>query len=344
MTNGLFGNQKEQDGIISISTTFKGNSFARLTEGEFPVERVIVVDEADDWVYFTAHGDKRHPYRSQLYRVSLDGGKRERLAEDVGQHNLIGFTPNSRRIQFSPSKKHFVAVRSSPSQPSIAELRRRNGELVTELSSVNQDDVKRLQWSPPEEFRFKAADGVTELHGIMFKPYDFDPQKKYPVIDAIYGGEHIGLMELFASFDQHVALGVPARALAQLGINADLYVKLQQVLKKRGRSTSDLEAVLHRVNQGAGLTGLGLTAEALQAMTPEQILQTMVFAVQSSSSGVEFVRRSPNGRWTLTFRDHNLWLKSAGEPNEVQLTHDGSERLVYDVDNMQESVICLGKA
>ena len=55
---------------------------------------------------------------------------------------------------------------------------------------------------------------------------------------------------------------------AQLGINADLYVKLQQVLKKRGRSTSDLEAVLHHVNQGAGLTGLGLTAEALQAMTP----------------------------------------------------------------------------
>ena len=195
----------------------EGKLIRPLTEGEFPVERVITVDEADDWVYFTAHGDKRHPYRSQLYRVSLDGGKRERLAEDVGQHNLIGFTPNSRRIQFSPSKKHFLAVRSSPSQPSIAELRRSNGELVTELSSVNQDDLKRLQWSPPEEFRFKAADGVTELHGIMFKPYDFDPQKKYPVIDAIYGGEHISLMELFASFDQHVALGVPARALAQLG-------------------------------------------------------------------------------------------------------------------------------
>ena len=195
----------------------QGTLIQRLTSGHYPVERVITIDDVDGWVYFTAHGDQRHPYRSQLYRVSLDGSTREQLANNIGQHNLVGFAPIWRQIQFAPSKKYFIANRSSPSEPSVVELKRSNGDVVMELSSVDRDDLKRLQWREPEEFSFKAADGVTDLHGLMFKPYDFDPKKKYPVIDAVYGGDHISLMEFFASFDQHGAMGVPARALAQLG-------------------------------------------------------------------------------------------------------------------------------
>ena len=72
-------------------------------------------------------------------------------------------------------------------RPPAVELKLADGTLLQTVSKANIDALKELKWKPPEEFVVKAADGETDLYGVLYKPYDFDPKKKYPVIDRIYG-------------------------------------------------------------------------------------------------------------------------------------------------------------
>jgi dipeptidyl aminopeptidase/acylaminoacyl peptidase len=178
----------------------EGNLICQLTKGDFPVVNVTAVDEEEGWIYFTAHAEER-PYDTHLYRVDMKGGGFSRLTEGTGQHS----------IQFSPTNKFFLDNHSSITRPPVAELRKADGTLVQTLSWANIDALKRMNWTPPEEFVVKAADKKTDLYGVLFKPCDFDPQRKYPVIDYIYNGPN----------QTHVPRAFTAslwpRALAQMG-------------------------------------------------------------------------------------------------------------------------------
>jgi len=156
----------------------KGNLVRQLTAGDWPVVQVLNVDDKDGWVYFTGHGDRQRPYDTHLYRVDLNGQELSRLTEATGQH----------AIQFAPSGEFFLDTHSTVNRLPAVDLRRANGELLQALSTVNPDALAELHWGPPEEFVVKAADGQTDLYGVLYKPYDFDPEKKYPVIEVIYGG------------------------------------------------------------------------------------------------------------------------------------------------------------
>jgi len=178
----------------------EGNLISQLTKGDFPVVNVTTVDEEEGWIYFTAHAEER-PYDTHLYRVDMKGGGFSRLTEGTGQHS----------IQFSPTYKFFLDNHSSITRPPVAELRKADGTLIQTLSRANIDALKRMNWTPPEEFVVKAADKKTDLYGVLFKPCDFDPQRKYPVIDYIYNGPN----------RTHVPRAFTAslwpRALAQMG-------------------------------------------------------------------------------------------------------------------------------
>ncbi len=177
----------------------------RLTEGTFPVVRIVAVDEKAGWVYFTAHDDRQRPYDTHLYRVNLEGKGFTRLTEGTGQH----------AIRFSPSKEFFLDTHSSTSQPPVVELRRADGTLLQTLSKANIEALREeLKWNPPEEFVVKAADGETDLYGVLYKPYDFDPNKKYPVIEVIYAGPQTTMVP--GTFSPNLR-GLSAQALAQLG-------------------------------------------------------------------------------------------------------------------------------
>ncbi len=155
-----------------------GTLVRRLTQGTFPVSRVVAVDEKAGWVYFTAHGDQQRPYDTHLYRVSLEGKEFTRLTDAKGRHD----------VQFAPSKEFFIDTHSSVDRPPAVELRKADGTFLRTLSKADIDAlIKELKWSPPEEFVVKAADGKTDLYGVLYKPHDFDPNKKYPVIEVIYG-------------------------------------------------------------------------------------------------------------------------------------------------------------
>jgi len=158
-----------------------GKLIRRITKGTFPVMEVVAVDEEHGWVYFTARAEKRL-YDTHLYRINLEGNNFTRLTEGTGQHE----------IAFAPSTEFFLDTHSNVDRPPTVELRRPDGKLLQVLSRARIDVlVNELKWKPPEEFVVKAADGTTDLYGVLFKPYDFDPEKTYPVIDQIYGASSV---------------------------------------------------------------------------------------------------------------------------------------------------------
>ena len=91
-----------------------GNLIRRLTEGVFPVIRVITVDEQAGWVYFLAFADRQRSLDRHLYRVNLEGNNFTQLTEATGWH----------ASQFSPSKEFFLDTHSSVARPPVVELRR----------------------------------------------------------------------------------------------------------------------------------------------------------------------------------------------------------------------------
>lgn len=164
---------------------------------------VAAVDEGAGWVYFSGHGDRRRPYDVQLYRVGLDGAHLTRLTDGTGQHY----------VRFAPSKQCFIDMRTTVRDPLASVLRKADGSLLRPLESGNVEAYTALKLRPREEFVVKADDGKTDLYGVLYLPRDFDPGRKYPVIDFIYGGPaNIGSSKTFGD-----NLGWSAEAMAQLG-------------------------------------------------------------------------------------------------------------------------------
>ena len=191
----------------------RGTLIRPLTQVSFPIETVIAVDQKSQSVYFTAHGDSARPYDTHLYRVGLDGGGMTRLTEAAGQHE----------ITFSPSREVFLDRHSNLDRAPVVELRAASGERLQEIRRVDPAPLAALKWTPPEEFVAKAADGKTDLYGVIYKPYDFDPAKRYPVIEMLYAGpQRINIRRTFLSLaglspGEEGPTATTVQALAQLG-------------------------------------------------------------------------------------------------------------------------------
>jgi len=179
----------EEDGWAHLYLyDFEGNLIRQLTKGALEVTRLVTVDEATGWIYFAARVEGYRPYDDHLFRVNLEGQGFKRLTEAPADHDSAGIWRDVRpqMIQFSPSKEFFLDTYSTVNQPPVVELRRADGTLLQVLSRANIDVLlEELKWIPPEEFVVKAADGETDLHGALYKPYNFDLDKKCPVIEMI---------------------------------------------------------------------------------------------------------------------------------------------------------------
>ncbi len=185
-----------------------GTLIRQLTKGAFPVLEVVDIDGKNDWAYFTAHGDPQRPYDTHLYRVNLNGEGFGQLTVSPGQH----------AVQFAPSKDFFLDTHSSVVRPPAVELRKADGTLLETLSRADIDPlITELKWKPPEEFVVKADDGQTDLHGVLYKPHDFDPDRKFPVIEVIYGGPQSSVAPRNFTRNNLGIAAIDPRALAQLG-------------------------------------------------------------------------------------------------------------------------------
>ncbi len=182
-----------------------GRLLGRVSTSDVPVERLVLVDEVSEWVYYLARGDKERPFDEHLYRVKIEGGEPEQLTQATGVHS----------IQFSPSKQFFLATHSSIERPPRVELRKADGKRIRTLCEVDVSALSELDWTPGEEFVVKDSKGENEIRGVLYKPADFDPARKYPLIQWTYPGTRRILFQRTFVPSWHGSL--KAQAFAQLG-------------------------------------------------------------------------------------------------------------------------------
>jgi dipeptidyl aminopeptidase/acylaminoacyl peptidase len=154
----------------------------QITKGDWVVRAVEWVDTLKRQLIFEASGiEPGDPYLIHYYRINFDGTGLTQLTPGDGNHSAT----------FSNDKKFFVDVWSRVDTPPVAVLR--STDDGRELMSLEKADIKPLEatgWKAPEVFTAKGRDGVTDIWGIIIRPTNFDPSKKYPVIEYIYAGPH----------------------------------------------------------------------------------------------------------------------------------------------------------
>ena len=161
----------------------KGKLKNQITKGEFVVRYVDWIDKEKRQIWFRASGLNKNqdPYLMHYYRVNFDGSGFTPLTEGNGWHN----------ITFSPDRKYIIDQYSRIDMAPVNELRRvSDGALVCSLEKSDISELLASGWEPPEVFTANGRDGKTGIWGIVAKPKDFDPSKKYPVIEDMYAGPH----------------------------------------------------------------------------------------------------------------------------------------------------------
>jgi dipeptidyl aminopeptidase/acylaminoacyl peptidase len=181
----LWWSQRNDWGNLYLYDAGTGKLKHAVTSGSGNVTEVLRVDPESRTVWFRGVGRTAgvNPYYQQFFKVGLDGGAPVLLTPEASDHD----------ITLSPDGSYFVDVYSTPVVPPVT-LLRRAGDGTT-LATVATADISRLKaagWVPPEPFTVKGRDGKTELYGMMFKPTNFDPARKYPIIDYVYPGPQTG--------------------------------------------------------------------------------------------------------------------------------------------------------
>ncbi|AEI51346.1 S9 family peptidase [Runella slithyformis] len=155
----------------------------QITKGEWPVRNVLNVNEEKRTVTFAASGmnPQQDPYFVQYYRINFDGTGLTALTSENANHTAY----------FSPDNQYFVDTYSRVDMPQITVLRSAtDGSVVMELEKADISEWLKAGWKAPEVFTAKGRDGKTDIWGIIVRPTNFDPAKKYPVIENIYAGPH----------------------------------------------------------------------------------------------------------------------------------------------------------
>ena len=158
-----------------------------ITKGEWHVSEVLGVDDVKRVIYFTATGYNKdeNPYYLHLFRVNYDGSGLKQL-------DPKGFNGS---FSLSDDRRYFTTTYSRVDAAPVSELYTTEGRKVLALQSVDLAPLFAMGYQYPETFVVKAADGITDLHGVMYKPYDFDPAKKYPIIEYVYPGPQTEAVE-----------------------------------------------------------------------------------------------------------------------------------------------------
>ncbi len=222
-----------------------------IAPGNYYVNNVLRLDEKANYVYFTVSGREkgRNPYHQHLYCANIKNNELKLLTPENLHHE----------ISFEPGGKYFVDNYSTAQIPTISVLREaESGKVMMELSTADITALLSFNWKAPETFTAIARDGKTEIYGAMWKPTNFDPTKKYPVIDHSYTGPHT---QVFPGNFSRV-LSINNQALAELGFI---------VVMIDGMGSSGRSKAFHDVsykNMGRNLTDHVLAIQQLAARYP----------------------------------------------------------------------------
>ncbi|MGJ7031318.1 DPP IV N-terminal domain-containing protein [Niabella hirudinis] len=155
----------------------------QITKGHWVVRNVVAVDVDHQKIIFEASGMKNgeDPYLIRYYSIGFDGSGLTELTPERANHQGV----------FNGQNSLFVDVFSRVDEPPVAVLRDANdGSVLMPLEQADISELNKAGWKHPEVFSAPGRDGKTDIWGIIVRPRNFDPQKKYPVIEYIYAGPH----------------------------------------------------------------------------------------------------------------------------------------------------------
>ena len=143
-----------------------------LTQGQFPVMKIVAVDQANGWVYFSAHDDPARPYDTHICRVGLDGAGFRRLTDAAGQHDTPGYLAaltgaSSANARFSPKKDYFLDTHSSIDRRPRVDLRKADGTFVMTVEEADDSAWRAAQAAAPRAVRRQGRgrqDGPARPH------------------------------------------------------------------------------------------------------------------------------------------------------------------------------------
>jgi dienelactone hydrolase len=197
----------------------------QITKGEWIVRNVDRVDEEKHQVWFEASGvdTGKDPYFTHYFRINFDGTGLTRFTNADGNHT----------VSFSADRKYYVDTWSRVDLPPASQLRRTEDQkVVLDLETADASALLAAGFRYPEVFVAKGRDGKTDIWGTIVRPMDFDPTKKYPVIEQIYAGPQ-------GSFVPKTFIPVSStQALAELGFI---------VVQIDGMGTSNRSKLFHDV-------------------------------------------------------------------------------------------------
>jgi dipeptidyl-peptidase-4 len=180
----IWFSQKDNWGHLYMHDLQTGQQKYPITSGDGNVTQLTRVDEANRMLYFQGVGRERgrDPYFRHFYRVGMDGKNVQLLTPEDADH----------AVSLSPSGKYFVDNYSKPDVPSTSVLRDATGKVVLPLEKADISRLLATGWKPPMPITVKDRGGVGELYGLLYRPTNFDPTKKYPIINNIYPGPQTG--------------------------------------------------------------------------------------------------------------------------------------------------------
>jgi len=162
-----------------------GNLKNQITQGPWHTEDIVGIDEEKRVLYFSGNGreqinsnTKEDPYYLHLYKVNFDGSGLQLLNAGNFDHN---FSVNDK-------KTFFVNNSSRVNTTPVSALYSTEGKKIMDLETADLSSLMAAGYKFPELFKVKADDGITDIFGVMYKPYDFDSTKKYPIIEYVYPG------------------------------------------------------------------------------------------------------------------------------------------------------------
>ncbi|UCG48957.1 MAG: prolyl oligopeptidase family serine peptidase [Phycisphaerales bacterium] len=159
----------------------QGRIANQITKGQWVVRGIDLIDEdaRQVWLHASGRNPDQDPYLIHYYRVNFDGTGLVALTEGNGTHT----------IQYSPDRRFLIDTYSRVDMVPVHELRRTSdGKLMCPLEKADISELIAGGWTSPEVFTAKGRDGKTDIWGIICRPRDLDPHKKYPIIEQIYAG------------------------------------------------------------------------------------------------------------------------------------------------------------
>lgn len=157
-----------------------GTLVNQITKGAFHCDDLTRYNEATGTLFFVANGKEKNidPYYSYYYSVNKNGGAIKLLTPGDFDHQVLA----------SESSNYFIDNFSRVNTAPVSNLYSSTGQLLMKLEETDLSNLMAAGYKFPEPFKVKAGDGITDLYGVMYKPFDFDSTKTYPIIEYVYPG------------------------------------------------------------------------------------------------------------------------------------------------------------